>query len=133
MTSRNAAAARPSISNLVPVWDSGADETGAGSYVPEAAPAAVARAVTTRPARRIAPPEQFDAAREVEPRVSAFSYLLEREEDAGPDDLPIELDERAERRSAFEIAFLMISGALSVVLAAPPLVQILLAAHGTQA
>lgn len=37
-----------------------------------------------------------------------------------------------ERRSAYEIVFILLAGAVAVLLAAPPLVQVLLAARGIQ-
>ena len=42
-------------------------------------------------------------------------------------------DAHADRRSAYEIVFIMLAAAVSILVAAPPLVQILLAAHGTRA
>jgi len=145
MNPPSASSMRSSVSNLMPVWD-GSGASDAGSYQPEAAPIVVAQVVSTPPApaptqlpavptRRVAAPERFDASVEPAAPRSAFTYeLLHGEDDLmGPDDAPIELDDARERRSAFEISFLMISAALSILLAAPPLVQILLAAHGTQA
>ncbi len=44
----------------------------------------------------------------------------------------VALAERRERRSAYEIVFIMLAAAVAVLLAAPPLVQVLLAAHGQQ-
>ena len=44
----------------------------------------------------------------------------------------VAMAERRERRSAYEIVFIMLAAAVAVLLAAPPLVQVLLAAHGQQ-
>lgn len=44
----------------------------------------------------------------------------------------VDLAEQRERRSAYEIVFILLAAAVAVLLAAPPLVQVLLAAHGTQ-
>lgn len=43
------------------------------------------------------------------------------------------IGERRERRSAWEIAFIMLAAAIAVLLTAPPLVQVLLAMHGVEA
>lgn len=45
----------------------------------------------------------------------------------------IAIAERRERRSAYEIVFIMLAFAVAVLLVAPPLVQVLLAARGIQA
>lgn len=103
-------------------------------------------------ARPIVAPEQFDAA---EPPARRTAYeLLDADESTwaeAEDALPrvdydalrrrdiarellrarlVAIAERRERRSAYEIAFIMLAAAVSVLLAAPPLVQVLLAAHG---
>lgn len=103
-------------------------------------------------ARPILPPEQFDAA---EPPARRTAYeLLDADESTWAEAEaalpPVDYDalrrrdiarellrarlvaiaERRERRSAYEIAFIMLAAAVSVLLAAPPLVQVLLAAHG---
>ncbi|MCW2960176.1 MAG: hypothetical protein JWM90_563 [Thermoleophilia bacterium] len=41
--------------------------------------------------------------------------------------------QQRERRSAYEIAFILLAGAVAVLLAAPPLVRVLLAARGIEA
>lgn len=43
------------------------------------------------------------------------------------------LAEMREHRSAYEIAFIFLIGAVAILLAAPPLVQVLLAMHGVKA
>lgn len=43
------------------------------------------------------------------------------------------IGERRERRSAWEVAFIMLAAAIAVLLTAPPLVQVLLAMHGVEA
>lgn len=45
----------------------------------------------------------------------------------------IAIAERRERRSAWEVAFIMLAAAIAVLLTAPPLVQVLLAMHGVEA
>lgn len=45
----------------------------------------------------------------------------------------VTLAEQREQRSAYEIAFILLMAAVAVLLAAPPLVQVLLAARGIQA
>jgi hypothetical protein len=45
----------------------------------------------------------------------------------------VAIAERRERRSAYEIVFIMLAFAVAVLLVAPPLVQVLLAARGIQA
>lgn len=44
----------------------------------------------------------------------------------------VAIAERRERRSAYEIAFILLAAAVAVLLAAPPLVQVLLAARGIE-
>lgn len=105
-----------------------------------------------QPVRRVSPPERFDAAEPVA-RPSTYALLDEDAawtDDAGPALPDVDYDalrrrdiarellrarlvaiaERRERRSAYEIVFIMLAAAVSVLLAAPPLVQVLLAAHG---
>lgn len=43
------------------------------------------------------------------------------------------LAEQREHRTAYEIVFIMLAAAVAILLAAPPLVQVLLAAHGLEA
>jgi hypothetical protein len=135
---------------------------GGGSFEPAAAATVVEQAVhaegAPRVARLVSPPERFDAAEPVERR-SAFSYDLTRDDEstwaeerrsALPEvdyealrrrDISKELlrsrlvaiAEQREHRSTYELAFLMLVAAVAILLAAPPLVQVLLAAHGTQA
>jgi hypothetical protein len=109
--------------------------------------------------RRFAAPEQVDPADRVERR-RAYEVLVdddatwaERSADGVADDLPavdydllhrreiakqllrvrlVRLAEQREHRSAYEIVFILLAFAVAVLLAAPPLVQVLLAAHGTQ-
>lgn len=45
----------------------------------------------------------------------------------------VAIAEQREHRSAYEVAFIFLAAALSVLLAAPPLVRVLLAAHGIEA
>lgn len=117
-------------------------------------------AASERP-RLVAPPEQFDPS-ERQPVRSAYQLLDDASEtwaergddDQDPhDDLPhvdydllhrreiakellrarlVALAERRERRSAYEIVFIMLAAAVAVLLAAPPLVQVLLAARGIE-
>jgi hypothetical protein len=44
----------------------------------------------------------------------------------------VSIAEQREHRSAYEIVFIMLAASVAVLLAAPPLVQVLLAAHGVQ-
>jgi len=44
----------------------------------------------------------------------------------------VAIAEQRELRSAYEIVFILLAASVSVLLAAPPLVQVLLAAHGVQ-
>jgi hypothetical protein len=109
--------------------------------------------------RRITPPEHFDAT-ERPARRSAYELLDEDESSwaehqgaAVDDDLPhvdydllrrreiakellrvrlVRIAEQRHHRSAYEIVFIMLAFAVAVLLTAPPLVQVLLAAHGTQ-
>jgi hypothetical protein len=109
--------------------------------------------------RLMSPPERFDPAEPVERR-SAYGLLDDHEQtwaEANDQELDenlpsvdydalrrrdiarellrarlIALAERRERRTAYELVFLMLAASVSVLLAAPPLVQVLLAAHGTQ-
>ncbi|MCW2923217.1 MAG: hypothetical protein JWM98_621 [Thermoleophilia bacterium] len=148
-----------SVSNLVPVWE---DADGGGTYEPaEVAEVAVVveQAVhadlTAIPPRHVSPPEHFDAA-EPAPAQSAFSYeLLANAPGAHALDVmpPVDYDalrrrdiarellrarlvaaaEQREHRSAYEIVFILLATAVAVLLAAPPLVQVLLAARGIQA
>lgn len=104
--------------------------------------------------RMISPPEYFDAAEPIRPS-SSFAYdLLDPPGDDALDEAPlpaldyddlrrrdiarellrarlVAIAEQREHRSAYEIAFILLSAAVAVLLAAPPLVQVLLAAHGT--
>ncbi|MEO6866539.1 MAG: hypothetical protein ABI200_00800 [Gaiellales bacterium] len=151
-----------SVSNLVPTWDDGSDGGGSYAPRAVAQVATVVEqavhAVAPRPTPQlIAPPERFDAAEEAV-RPSSFTYDLLREdaqtwaEDGSqlPDvdydalrrrdiarallrDRLVAIAERRERRSAYEIVFILIASAVAVLLAAPPLVQVLLAANGIQA
>ncbi len=110
-------------------------------------------------ARLVVPPMQFDEA-EAPVRQSAYELLDEDAESWAEheglgmeDELPqvdydllhrreiakellrarlVAIAERRERRSAYEIAFILLAAAVAVLLAAPPLVQVLLAARGTQ-
>jgi hypothetical protein len=161
MNSHAASVSTLSVSNLVPVYEDTAMD-GGGSFEPAAAATVVEQAVhaeaAPRTARLVSPPERFDAAEAVERR-SAFSYDLLHDGDATwaedrqvamPEvdyealrrrDIAKELlrarlvaiAEQRQHRSAYELAFLMLVAAVSILLAAPPLVQVLLAAHGTQA
>jgi hypothetical protein len=116
------------------------------------------QAPTPRP-RLVAPPEEFDEAT-LPARRSAYELLdgdseswAEQEGLGTEDELPqvdydllhrreiakellrarlVAIAERRERRSAYEIAFILLAAAVAVLLAAPPLVQVLLAAHGNQ-
>jgi hypothetical protein len=45
----------------------------------------------------------------------------------------VSIAEQREHRTAYEIVFILLAAAVAVLLAAPPLVQVLLAAHGVQA
>lgn len=118
---------------------------------PLAAPAARPRLMT--------PPERFDPAEPVS-RASAYGLLDEDEQTWAEahdpvldENLPsvdydalrrrdiarellrarlVAIAERRERRTAYELVFLMLAASVAVLLAAPPLVQVLLAAHGTQ-
>jgi hypothetical protein len=103
--------------------------------------------------RLVSPPERFDAAEPV-PAASSFAYDLLRDDEPVTRQLPevdyealrrrdiarellrarlVGIAEQRQHRSAYELAFLMLIAAVSILLAAPPLVQVLLAAHGTQA
>lgn len=103
--------------------------------------------------RPVTPPERFDAAVPL-PRSSTYEVLHADAPDWFGEDLPevdydllrrrdiarellrarlVAMAERRERRSAYEIVFIMLAAAVAVLLAAPPLVQVLLAAHGTAA
>lgn len=114
-----------------------------------------------RTPRPITPPDSFDET-DAPVRRSSYELLHEDDSswierghgDAGDDDLPhvdydllhrreiakellrarlVRIAEQREHRSAYEIVFILLSAAVAVLLAAPPLVQVLLAAHGTQA
>lgn len=112
-----------------------------------------------RAARLTTPPVEFDAASSPVRR-SAYELLHEDDESwaerhpvGALDDVPavdydllhrreiakellrarlVALAEQREHRSAYEIVFIMLAAAVAVLLAAPPLVQVLMAAHGTQ-
>lgn len=146
------------VSNLVPCW---APEDGGGRYEAAGVDDAVVQLIgmTSSGVERVAvAPELVDPATAAAP-VSAFSYDLLHDADATwaeqstHDDAPevdydvlrrrdiarellrarlIHLAEQREHRSAFELAFLMLIAAVAVLLAAPPLVQVFLAMHGTQ-
>lgn len=138
------------VSNLVPVWEEPevASNDGGGSFAPAEAATVVAQALRVEAApapRLVSPPERYDPTDYVE-RQSAFSYdLLDDRDDTwaertglepvdeDPASAPAAADTHRERRSAFEIAFILLTAAVAVLLAAPPLVQILLAARGIQA
>jgi len=151
------------VSNLVPVWDEPELVTepvrdpepfdGGGSFAPAEAATVVAQVLRTEPApetRLVTPPERYDPTDFVE-RQSSFSYdLLDDRDDtwaertgiaapaeaAAPvEDVPAPMPAGIvhERRSAYEIAFILLAAAVAVLLAAPPLVQVLLAARGIQA
>lgn len=45
----------------------------------------------------------------------------------------VAIAEQREHRSAYEIVFILLAASVAILLAAPPLVQVLLAAHGVQA
>lgn len=124
--------------------------------VPAVAAVAVARpepvSEPRHRARPVTPPEEFDPT-EAPARRTAYE-LLDADEStwAETQGAPPHVDydalrrrdiarellrarlvamaERRERRSAYEVVFIMLAAAVSVLLAAPPLVQVLLAAHG---
>ena len=137
------------------------EHDGGGTYHPAEAVTIVEQVVhheVELPTRLVTPPEHFDV-RDAAPARSTFSYDVLAADpdlhdplepayapDVDYDDLRrrdiarellrarlIAIAERRERRSAYEIAFILLAAAVAVLLAAPPLVQVLLAAHGTQA
>lgn len=116
-----------------------------------------------RPARLVSPPGQFAPTERSEmPSTFSYDQLAGQELAwDGTSDLPLDDDglpavdydalprrdivrevlrarlvaiaEQRELRSAYEVAFIMLAVAIAILLAAPPLVQVLLAAHGIQA
>jgi hypothetical protein len=65
----------------------------------------------------------------------AVDYDLLRRRDIAREllrDRLVRMAEQREHRSAYEIAFILLAAAVAVLLAAPPLVQVLLAARGIQ-
>jgi hypothetical protein len=113
------------------------------------------------PTRLVSPPERFDPTERM-PASSAYAvndlddHGDQRRDDRAPalhGDLPavdydllrrrdiakellrdrlVSMAEQRERRSAYEIVFILLAAAVAVLLAAPPLVQVLLAARGVQ-
>lgn len=147
-----------SVSNLVPVWDEPVVDDGGGSFEPAEAATVVEQALHLEPMPRrlVSPPERFDPT---EPVPAASAYAVDTNDDrpaAGPAihrDLPevdydllrrrdiakellrdrlVSMAEQRYHRSAYEIAFILLAAAVAVLLAAPPLVQVLLAARGIQ-
>jgi hypothetical protein len=117
------------VSNLQPRFDEG------GSSVPTGAMSApsIAHLLASEDVivAAVAPDEDHTQAH---PHVGPELDVLQRRDIAREllrARLRHALDVR-ERRSAWELAFLMLIGALCVLLAAPPVVQIVLAARGVQ-
>lgn len=147
-----------SVSNLVPVWgDEPAVDDGGGSFAPAEAATVVEQALHLEPipTRLVSPPERFDPSERVA-ATSAYAVDALDDDTRRPsihDDLPavdydllrrrdiakellrdrlIGMAEQRYHRSAYEIAFILLAAAVAVLLAAPPLVQVLLAARGIQ-
>lgn len=147
-----------SVSNIVPVWDEAIVDDGGGSFAPAEAATVVEQAlhVEPMPTRLVSPPERFDPTERV-PSASAYAVdALDDRNDRVPaihGDLPavdydllrrrdiarellrdrlVTMAEQRYHRSAYEIAFILLAAAVAVLLAAPPLVQVLLAARGIQ-
>lgn len=145
-----------SVSNLIPVWDDVIGD-GGGSFEPAEVATVVEQALQLEPmqTRLVSPPERFDPTE----RVSAASaYAVDEHEESARrpaihGDLPavdydllrrrdiakellrdrlVSMAEQRYHRSAYEIAFILLAAAVAVLLAAPPLVQVLLAARGIQ-
>jgi len=82
-----------------------------------------------------APRTERDHSGNVEDDFDAATYDLLRRRDIAKEVLRsrlVALAEQREHRSAYELVFLMLAFAVMVLLAAPPLVQVLLAARGIQ-
>ncbi len=146
-----------SVSNLVPVWDDELVDDGGGSFEPAEVATVVEQALHLEPmpTRLVSPPERFDPTERVS---SASAYAVDDDLDQGRQrspaihqDLPavdydllrrrdiakellrdrlVAMAEQREHRSAYEIVFILLAAAVAVLLAAPPLVQVLLAARG---
>lgn len=133
---------------------------GGGSFAPAEAATVVEQAlqVEHREMRLVSPPERFDPTERVmAPSMYAVDPLDEDRDDDRSigihEDLPavdydllrrrdiarellrdrlVRMAEQHEHRSAYEIAFILLAAAVAILLAAPPLVQVLLAARGIQ-
>lgn len=114
-----------SVSNLIPVWDEAAD---GGSWHPDHAGEAVRQSLR--------PPSMVEQLLdEPAPLPTAPHYDTMHVRDIARELLRarlVAIAERRERRSAYEIVFILLAASVAVMLAAPPLVQVLLAAHGVQ-
>jgi hypothetical protein len=78
---------------------------------------------------------QRSEAPSVHDDLPAVDYDLLRRRDIAKEllrDRLVRMAEQREHRSAYEIAFILLAAAVAVLLAAPPLVQVLLAARGIQ-
>lgn len=151
------------VSNLIPSWDETDDGGGRAASPAEYAEVAtvverIARpAAPATPPRRITPPESYDVSTPLR-RPTSFSHGLLADDEPtlaeAPELLPevdyealrrrdiarellrarlVAIAEQREHRSAYEIAFILLAAAVAVLLAAPPLVQVLLAARGIEA
>ncbi|MCW2928649.1 MAG: hypothetical protein JWM86_2617 [Thermoleophilia bacterium] len=151
------------VSNLTPVWEgaamdgggsfapaaaSGAVERAVGTRVIEVAPAAQGAIERPGPYAAFAEPVTEEepmpaplALREpvtdmVDEHGPLVDYAVLGRRDIARELLRSRLAsiaEQREHRSAYEIVFILLAGAVAVLLAAPPLVQVLLAARGIQA
>lgn len=152
-----------SVSNLVPVWDDQLVDDGGGSFEPAEVATVVEQALHLEPmpTRLVSPPERFDPtepvtassayavdaleggddrregrAPSIHAELPAVDYDLLRRRDIAKEllrDRLVAMAEQRHQRSAYEIVFILLAAAVAVLLAAPPLVQVLLAARGIQA
>ncbi|MCW2956590.1 MAG: hypothetical protein JWO69_1459 [Thermoleophilia bacterium] len=140
-------AARATVSNLTPSWEHD-DAPVEGTLAAAVVEQAVYAEMGPQHARLISPPADF--AQPTAPAPTYHAVLnhdvvdhhgapLEYEELSARDIARealrariIAFAEQREHRSAFEVAFIFLSAAVAVLLAAPALVRVLLAARGIE-
>jgi hypothetical protein len=101
---------------------------------PVARPTAFSYAALDEP--ELAEPDLHVAVHELADDLPLVDYDALRRRDIAKELLRarlVAIAEQREHRTAYEIVFILLAAAVAILLAAPPLVQVLLAAHGVQA